>query len=52
MKALLFLAGTPLIIGVVVGIVVLLLILFIASGYVKAAPDTAIMVTLSLIHAI
>ena len=45
MKALLFLAGTPLIIGAVVGIVVLLLILFIASGYVKAAPDTAIIIS-------
>ena len=45
MKTLLFLDSTPLIIGAVVGIVVLLLILFIASGYVKAAPDTAIIIS-------
>ena len=45
MKTLLFLLSTPVLIGVVVGIVVLLLILFIASGYVKAAPDTAIIIS-------
>ena len=45
MKTLLFLLSTPVLIGVVVGIAVLLLILFIASGYVKAAPDTAIIIS-------
>ena len=45
MKTLLFLLSTPVLIGVVGGIVVLLLILFIASGYVKAAPDTAIIIS-------
>ena len=45
MKTLLFLLSTPVLIGVVVGIIVLLLILFIASGYVKAAPDTAIIIS-------
>ncbi len=45
MKTLLFLLSTPVLIGVVVGIAVVLLILFIASGYVKAAPDTAIIIS-------
>ncbi len=45
MKALLILLSTPVLIGVIVAIVLLLLILFIASGYVKAAPDTAIIIS-------
>ena len=45
MKALLILFSTPVLIGVIVLVVALLLILFIASGYVKAAPDTAIIIS-------
>ena len=45
MKTLLFLSAAPVIIGVLVGVVVVLLIILLASGYVKAAPDTAIIIT-------
>ena len=45
MKTLLFLSAAPVIIGVLVGVVVVLLIIFLVSGYVKAAPDTAIIIT-------
>ena len=45
MKALLFLSGAPIIIGVVVFIAVILLAIIFPMGYVKAAPDTAIIIT-------
>ena len=45
MKALLFLVDTPVLIGVIVCVVLLLLGILFAIGYVKAAPDTAIIIT-------
>ena len=45
MKALLFLIDTPVIIGVIVCVALLLIIFLFATGYVKAAPDTAIIIT-------
>ena len=47
MKALVILSGAPmgLIIGAIAVVVVLLLILLFAAGYVKAAPDTAIIIS-------
>ncbi len=45
MKALFVLAISPVSIGVIVGVVVLLFVLFFAAGYVKAAPDTAIIIS-------
>ena len=46
MKALLFLSsGTPIIIGVVVFIAIILFAIIFPLGYVKAAPDTAIIIT-------
>ena len=47
MKALVILSGAPmgLIIGAIAVVVVLLLVLLFAAGYVKAAPDTAIIIS-------
>ena len=47
MKALVFLSGVPmgLIIGLIVAVFVVLLIILFATGYVKAAPDTAIIIS-------
>ncbi|MCR5350773.1 MAG: flotillin family protein [Acholeplasmatales bacterium] len=47
MKALLVLSGTslPLVIGVIIAVVVFFIVILFAAGYVKAAPDTAIIIS-------
>ena len=36
---------TPIIIAIIVAVIVILLLVFFFSGFVKAAPDTAIIIT-------
>ena len=47
MNALMFLMDTGAVVGLVIGlsVLVILLIVFFACGYVKAAPDTAIIIS-------
>ena len=45
MKTLLILSGAPVIVGVLIAIAVVLLAIIFPLGYVKAAPDTAIIIT-------
>ena len=47
MNALMFLMSTGEVVGLVIGlsVFVILLIVFFACGYVKAAPDTAIIIS-------